>query len=297
MRIGFIGAGRMGFTLGKHITVKKPEGIIVTGYYSRNVESAKEAAEFTDTLYYEALVDLVKESDTLFITVPDGQIAVMAEMLDGLGDVLDGKIICHTSGALSSQVFSGMKQPVYGYSIHPVYAVNSKTESYINFSDCFITIEGHERYLQSFVDLFASMDHEVKVIDASNKVKYHASAVFASNLVVGLYHMAVELLVECGFNKEDAERALKPLFENNASNIINYGCNNSLTGPVARCDIDTVSKHTKVLKGEHLKVYSLLSKELIGIARENAIKISDSGNNEEINESYDKLNELIGRHL
>lgn len=53
MRIGFIGAGKVGFTFGKYITTKmvvsKPEHIQleVSGYYSAHSESAADAAEFT----------------------------------------------------------------------------------------------------------------------------------------------------------------------------------------------------------------------------------------------------------
>ena len=48
MRIGFIGAGKVGFTLGKYLEQKLnkeeiqknlPETVTVSGYYSRQVES------------------------------------------------------------------------------------------------------------------------------------------------------------------------------------------------------------------------------------------------------------------
>jgi len=285
MKIGFIGAGKMGFTLGKHFSCCKNESIHLSGYYSRNPESAKEAARFTDTNYYDSITDLVNDSDAIFITVPDGQIAVIVDELNRLNVCLEQKIICHTSGALSSQVFSGMGSRVYGYSIHPIYAVNSKTESYINFKDSFITIEGHDRYLNDLVDIFVNLGHDVKIISADDKAKYHSAAVFSSNLVIGLYHMAVGLLEECGFGFDEAEKALKPLFKNNSNNLYNNDCLSALTGPVARCDIDTIKKHLNVLKDDEKKVYMLLSKELINIA---------DGNNEY---NYSLLKELIGREI
>lgn len=289
MRIGFIGAGKMGFTLGKHFSEyscrcgdSSAQEIRVMGYYSRNAQSAKEAAEFTYTKYYEDLYNLVDDCDTLFVTVPDGQIAVMADALNRLGERMEHKIICHTSGALSSQVFSGMGSRVYGYSVHPIYAVNSKTESYINFSDCFITIEGHERYLDKLVDLFTCMGHAVKAISADDKVKYHSAAVFASNLVIGLYHMGAGLLTQCGFSESEAQQALKPLFKNNSENL--YSASeylDALTGPVARCDAETVAGHLEVLDGKENMVYRLLSGELVDIA---------DGNTEN---NYDELRRLL----
>ena len=69
MRAGFIGAGKVGFTLGKYLAM---HGIEISGYYSRTPVSAKEAAEFTQSRYYTSIEEITKDSDTLFLTVPDG---------------------------------------------------------------------------------------------------------------------------------------------------------------------------------------------------------------------------------
>ena len=71
MRAGFIGAGKVGFTLGKYLAM---HGIEISGYYSRTPASAKEAAEFTQSRYYTSIEEITKDSDTLFLTVPDGAI-------------------------------------------------------------------------------------------------------------------------------------------------------------------------------------------------------------------------------
>ena len=52
MRAGFIGAGKVGFTLGKYLAM---HGIEISGYYSRTPASAKEAAEFTQSRYYTSI--------------------------------------------------------------------------------------------------------------------------------------------------------------------------------------------------------------------------------------------------
>ena len=44
MNIGFVGAGKVGFSLGKYFC---NNDIKVSGYYSQNLESSKEAAKFT----------------------------------------------------------------------------------------------------------------------------------------------------------------------------------------------------------------------------------------------------------
>ena len=50
MKIGFIGAGKVGFTLGKYFA---ENGMELSGYYSSSVASAKEAAEITGSEYFE----------------------------------------------------------------------------------------------------------------------------------------------------------------------------------------------------------------------------------------------------
>ena len=78
MNIGFIGAGKVGFSLGKYLTERN---VRVTGYYSRNPDSSREAADFTNTRQYMNLRHLVEDSDVLFVAIPDSAIAPMWEQL------------------------------------------------------------------------------------------------------------------------------------------------------------------------------------------------------------------------
>ncbi|MBR4513664.1 MAG: DUF2520 domain-containing protein [Lachnospiraceae bacterium] len=260
MRVGFIGAGRMGFTFGKHL---KTNGADVAGYFSRNIDSAKEAAAFTDTSSYETIEALVADCDTIFITVPDGQIAVVADQLESMGDAARDKILVHTSGALSSRIFSNMRTPVHGCSIHPIYATSSKYESYKGFERAFMTLEGDDTVIAYFEPLLKELGHKTKVISPEDKVRYHAACVMASNLVIGLYSMAVESFEACGFEGAEAEEALMPLFKNNAENLAAYGMRDALTGPVARGDMETVRKHKEVLAGDSLAAYEILTNALV----------------------------------
>ena len=97
MNIGFIGAGKVGYSLGKYLSVN---GIGLSGYYSRNLNSAEEAAEFTGTKAFTTLEELLRESTVIFITVPDGAITDVFNNIRELG--ISGKLICHCSGALSA---------------------------------------------------------------------------------------------------------------------------------------------------------------------------------------------------
>lgn len=262
MRIGFIGAGKVGFSLGKYF---KEHNVFVTGYYSRNLNSSKEAAEFTKTKYYKKIEDIIHESDTLFLTVPDGTISEVYSKLIQLD--IEEKCIVHCSGALSSKVFSGISNKrAKGCSIHPICAVSDKLTGYQDLSKAYFTIEGND--VEDLAELIRGCGNQVERISAHNKVKYHAAAVYASNLVVALYDMASGLLKECGLSENFANHALQPLFMGNAKNIVANGTMQALTGPVERADLETVKKHIASLSKEDRQVYCLLSRHLVDIAKQ-----------------------------
>lgn len=264
--IGFIGAGRVGFTLGRYFYEKN---LTLSGYFSKTYENACAAAEFTNSKSYNTIKELAAESQVIFITVPDSEIHNVYLQLKSYN--LKDKILCHCSGALSAEVFEGIEAAgACGYSVHPAFAVSNKKNSYREIPKAFFTLEGNEEKMPVIKSLFEKLGNPFQVITAENKHKYHASLVTASNLVIGLYHIALQQLRECGFSDSAAEKVLNPLFLNNAENLCKSGCTNALTGPVDRNDINTVKGHLSVLCNDNtaLNAYKSLSLELIGIAKQ-----------------------------
>ncbi|MDU2123644.1 MAG: DUF2520 domain-containing protein [Clostridium celatum] len=263
IKFGFIGAGKVGFSLGKYL---KENNIDISGYYSKLQHSSKEAAIFTNTRQYNNLEDLIKNSDTIFITTPDNQIADVWNEIKMLP--IKEKLICHCSGSISSEVFSNINNHgAYGYSIHPMFAISDKYNSYKNLSQAFITIEGHEKHIEYLKSLFLYLGNDVAIINKENKVLYHAASVTVSNLVLGLINNGVKYLEVCGFTKEVAIKALYPLTEYNLINIKEKGVVNSLTGPIERGDLSTVTNHLNVIPEEDKELYRLLSKNILKIAK------------------------------
>lgn len=262
MKFGFIGAGKVGFSLGKYLTEK---GQKVSGYFSEIYEDAIEAAEFTKSKGYKNIGELVEDSDVLFVTVSDGQIESVWNQLKE--NHISNKIVCHTSGALSSEVFSDIAgYESYGYSIHPLFAVSNKYQSYKELSNSYFTIEGSPEKLGDIRELFESFGNNVCVISKEDKVKYHSAAAMASNLVAGLIGLSETLLKECGFDDESAHKALSPIIRGNIEHIIDDGVINALTGPIERNDVDTVKKHLTVLKNNDREIYACVSRQIVDIA-------------------------------
>lgn len=263
MKIGFIGAGKVGISLGKYFSIHHAT---VTGFYSRSQASAKEAAIFTNTKFYSHQSDLLSDSDVLFLTVTDGAIASVWDSIRQYP--LAGKRICHCSGSLSSGIFSDIQtHGAYGYSIHPLYAISSKTESYKDLAHALFTIEGDSTHLEEMRLFLEQLGNPVQVISTDAKALYHAAAVFASNHMVAIAQIAVTLLEQCGFSTEHALQAIAPLATGNLSHILTDGPTASLTGPVERNDLTTIKRHLDVLPPEYRAAYKELTKVLVEIGK------------------------------
>jgi len=276
IKIGFIGAGKVGFSLGKYF---KKKGLFVSGYYSRTNNSANEAAEFTHTEVFGSMEKIVHASDILFLTVSDSAISEIWETLKTMP--IDDKIFFHCSGALSSEIFTDIEDlNAYGYSFHPMLSISDKKESYKDLESACFTIEGSAKYLNTVKEMVEEAGNKVYIIPPTGKVLYHTAAVFASNFTIALAQISIDLLKRSGF--KDAS-VLYPLMVTNIENIIEDGTTMSLTGPVERGDVETISKHISSLEDDEKKIYALLTKKLISISEEK---------NPDIN--YDELKSMIG---
>ncbi|MBR1743347.1 MAG: DUF2520 domain-containing protein [Lachnospiraceae bacterium] len=273
MRIGIIGAGKVGTTLGKYLSER---GVPIAGYYSRTVESAAQAAEFTGTKVFEDLETLTEASDTLFITTPDGEIGKVWDCI--AGKKLSGKLIYHFSGSLSSRVFSGIENTgAAGASVHPMYAFSDKFTSYLKFHTAYFVAEGQEKALEEFQKLFgAAFGHTILTIKAEDKMKYHAAAALASNAMLALFYESQMLLSECGFSEEESRALFTPLVKNNVEAMLAQGAVPAMTGPVERNDVETVKEHLRAICKE-ADLEKRFSKEVVSehthaIHREGALE-------------------------
>lgn len=263
MQIGFVGAGKVGVSLGKYL---KEKGRKIGGYYSLTRASAAWAAEFTGTKCYESLEEAVSSCDMILFTVPDSCIAKVWEEAKPFAS---GKLIGHCSGLYSSQIFSDAgSNHCHACSIHPLFAVSSKEHSWKELSEVLFTIEGDAVCLHALETIFHSMGNHTRTISAENKIKYHAAAAVSSNYMTALFAMAEELFLECGFKEEEARKELYMLAKGNLDHILAQGCAESLTGPLERGDLETIEKHLDALDPEKREVYQKCAGYLVKVAKE-----------------------------
>ena len=266
INIGIIGAGRVGTTMGKYIIA---HGGKIQGFYSRTIEHAKEAAQFCNTNYFKDLDSLIEVSDTLFITTSDGAIKNVWDCIAAKN--VKGKVICHFSGSLSSDIFSNKESAgVVACSVHPIYAFSNKFTAYQNLTEALFTVEGDSEALDRMQELFAILPNRMVSIPTETKGKYHAAASVASNQLTGLLWMAIELLKETGIAEKTAYEMLEPLVKNSVNSIFSNGCKEALTGPIERNDLETVKKHLAALENNALwnQAYQANGKLVLEVAKE-----------------------------
>lgn len=266
MKIGFVGGGKVGVSLGKMFT---EHGAQVTGVMCQHKENAEEAAAFLGCQAFTSVEEVISSSDIIFFTVPDGKIKEVYESVSK--NLLKGKVLCHASGSLSASecFYDALEYGAKRGSVHPLYPVSTKYDSYQGLVDAFFVVEGDEEAVLLLKPMLQNMGLKVSEIKPEDKVKYHAGCAIASNLVCGILEESITLLTESGFSRENALEALTPLVRSNIERILSVGPKEALTGPMERGDEETIKKHMKCFSSEEERtLYKAVSKILLKMAKE-----------------------------
>lgn len=262
MKIGFIGAGKVGCSLGKYFTEK---GLKLSGFYSRSFEQAAFGAEQTRTKAFTELQAIVAASDWLFLTVSDQQILPVFRQLQPF--LRPGMMVFHCSGAESSQLLAVEPERQYQlFSLHPMLAFPSRQTAGESIAQALFTLEGDREAESEVRKVLSILGNPIQTIRGEEKIRYHAACVMCSNLVNGLVYTSQELFQQAGFSPEAAETAWQNLFLENAKNIAADGAVAALTGPVERRDLATVEHHLANLTPQQAAIYQDLSQVLVKMA-------------------------------
>lgn len=274
VRVGFVGAGKVGKALGGLFASK---GVCVSGYSSLLAEDAIAASASTSSRVFDGAIEVMAHSDMVFFTVPDDAIADIWQLLvasygDAAFDALFGKVVCHCSGALPASVFADAAEyGVSAASVHPLFAVSESGANQETLASALFTLEGDSAAVSTVSDVLDACGVRHKEIDSADKPLYHAAAVCASNLVVGLFASAQTILERCGFAPDEAAAALRPLFLGNCEATAALGPSKALTGPIERNDVSTVVEHLVAFGNDptllkQRDAYTALSRILVELA-------------------------------
>lgn len=243
LRIGFIGAGIVGTALALQLSKK---GYKVVAVASRSVVSAQRlAGEIVGCEVYEDAQSVANAVPFIFITTPDDVIGKVAAEVHWHS----GHNVVHCSGAHSLDVLEPARQSgakVGG--LHPLQTFASINQAINNLAGSLFVLEAEQPLLTTLKQLATALGGNWVVLKPGNKALYHAAAVFSCNYLVTLVKLATDLWQIFGVSATEATKALLPLLQGTIKNIESVGLPHCLTGPIARGDVDTITKHLAALE-------------------------------------------------
>jgi predicted short-subunit dehydrogenase-like oxidoreductase (DUF2520 family) len=262
--IGFIGAGTTGTALAVRLA---QHGYPVTAVASRSLTSAEKlAARISGCKVYSGAQEVADVAQLVFITTPDDTISKVAAEVRWH----DGQSVVHCSGAHSVDVLEPAKQRgAKTGCFHPLQTFASVDQAIDNIPGSSCAIEAEEPLASILKDMATALEGDWVILKAGDKVLYHAAAVIACNYLVTLVKLATDLWQTFEVPPAQATKALMPLLRGTLSNIENVGLPNCLTGPIARGDLGTISRHLESLSKQApslLGIYKELGRQTVPIA-------------------------------
>lgn len=271
MKIGIIGAGRLGCALGAGLNNKNFK---IAGIYSKSPESSRFLNEKLNCNFENNIQTTIENSDMIFITVSDAFIETVACEIQTKSDSIDisKKTFLHCSGALSSDALTPIKSKG-GFigALHPIQTFADREDGYKGLDGICFGFEGDNEAIKPAQEIVNAFDGRILMIEKNNKPLYHAAGCILSNYVVTLTYLAENLFKKIGIEPDVGVKAFMPLMENTVKNIAALGSSKALTGPISRGDANVVESHIAALNEkspEISEIYSMLGK----IALEMAVK-------------------------
>ncbi|MBI5232567.1 MAG: DUF2520 domain-containing protein [Coriobacteriales bacterium] len=244
--VSIIGAGRVGQAVG---TILRQAGVSVAAVTARKLQTAQAAALVSGGRPGVDNAEAARAAEFVYITVPDDAVArVVEEMARDLA-FRPGQVVAHASGALGLGVLAPAAKA--GASIgcaHPMQSFASARHAVKEIPGSVFGVtadSGATEVIYAFVHVLGGTP---VTVSEEQRPLYHAAASMASNMLVALEDMSAGLLEQAGFSPDEAQAALYPLIRGTAQNIRQFGTRGSLTGPIARGDVDTVRMHIKALE-------------------------------------------------
>ncbi|MBW1813781.1 MAG: DUF2520 domain-containing protein [Deltaproteobacteria bacterium] len=263
-----VGCGRVGKALGKHL---QSVGYSLTGISTQSMDSAEKAASIIGTKNFTSHSwEITKNADIVFITTPDGVIADVCTQLAKNKGFKSDAVVLHCSGAHPSTILSSALECGTNIgSMHPLQSFSAESSGN-TFEGIVISVEGDEKAVTVATQISNDLGSNCLTIKTDSKILYHAAAVVACNYLVALQDAAFKLMEKAGISKDDVFAVLSPLISGTLSNIEKSGTIKSLTGPIARGDIETITRHINGINDkapEILSLYNALGLYTIGLAK------------------------------
>jgi predicted short-subunit dehydrogenase-like oxidoreductase (DUF2520 family) len=258
-RVAIVGPGRLGSALARAL---RKAGYPISELVVRagTVVHRRLARELHSRISTIASAKL--DADVFWLCTPDGAIASVARALASRG-TCKGKIALHSSGALSSRELDSLRScGASAASAHLMMTFTPGTT--VDLRDVAFALEGDRQAVIFARQVARDLRMEALEINPESKVLYHVLGAFSSPLLLALVRAAEDVGQAAGIGRAQARKVVGPLLEQTIRNYRRVGADAAFTGPMARGDVDTVSRHLRELR--QLKSIEKIYLDLIALA-------------------------------
>jgi len=242
LRIGFIGAGRLGtalaWTFAQH-------GLRVVAVASMiPADATRLAAPIPGCAVKPDGQQVVDGCDLVFVTTPDGAIADTAAQFRWR----PGMAAVHCSGVTDVAALDhAARGGAMTGGFHPMQTFGDPAAAVRSLPGCTITIEAPEPLNAALVAIAQRLECRINRLPPGMRGRYHAAAGYTSQFINALFAEAATIWQSWGATEEDAVRALLPLARGTLASIESVGLANGMPGPVSRGDVGSIEKHVAAL--------------------------------------------------
>ncbi len=242
LRIGVIGAGRVGSVLGRALADAGHTVVAASGVSRDSVRRARQLLPTANLLPAD---EVVAAADLILLAVPDDTLGGLVVGLAETGAWRAGQIVVHTSGAHGLAVLApAAAVGVLPLAVHPVMTFTGREEDLDRLRGVSFGVTADDEHRPVAEALVLEMGGEPTWVPEHARPLYHAALAVGANHLVTLVNESLDLLRIAGVGRP--EHLLAPLLQAALDNALRHG-DAALTGPVARGDAGTVRRHLREL--------------------------------------------------
>ena len=243
LRVGVIGAGRVGAVLGAAL---RSAGFEVAAVAAESDASLARAQVLLPGVPTAKPTAVARSCDLLLLTVPDDMLENVVVQLAASGALHAGQYVAHTSGRHGLAVLQAAREVgARPLALHPAMTFTGTPLDLGRLPGCAfgVTTDADDTAVlaQRLVD---AVEGRLVAVPEDKRSLYHAGLAHGANHLVTLVTQAMELLRESG--AEDPAATLRPLLTAALDNALEMG-DAALTGPIVRGDVETVRAHLAVM--------------------------------------------------
>lgn len=245
LRVGIIGAGRVGAVLGAAL---RGAGHAVTGVTAVSDASRDRVAQLLPGVPILDPDEVVAGADLVLVTVPDDRIAPVVDGFAAVGALDEPKIFVHAAGALGLEPLDPVvRRGGLAIALHPAMTFSGTAKDLDRLVGTVVAVTATPEASAVGQSLVLDMGAEPMPLAEQDRTAYHAALVHASNHAVTLIAQAMQILRHRGI--DEPGRLLGPIMQATLDNALESG-DRALTGPVVRGDAGTVVAHRLALRDE-----------------------------------------------